>query len=182
MTTVCAYDPNSSSEHPLLMEFLGRVIEYILGSLSFYWGFYGSHEQWPDLHGGDWEERPAWAKYDSGEYQTDQVQKVAWASRGITQRTYCKAATWSLTSTVPSLWWISCRILWPWKPLPRPSRRATMTLCKLTSTVSHPREKWSLTAWPPRALSLFSPMENTHLIKSYNHTFKNMNKKRMQKC
>lgn len=72
----------------------------------------------------------------------------------VWKQTYSTAAIWSWTSTVPSLWWTSCRILWPWKPLPRPSRRATMTLSELTSTESQLTEKRSLTAWPPGALSL----------------------------
>lgn len=68
---------------------------------------------------------------------------------------YSTAVIWSCTSTVPSFWWTSWRIFWPWKPLPRPSRRATMTSMELTSTESQPKEKRSLTAWPPGALSLW---------------------------
>lgn len=94
-------------------------------------------------------------------------QKAASVYKSVTtQRSYCRAASWSWTSTVPSLWWTACRIFWPWNPLPRPSRRATMTPCKPTSTESQPREKRSLTAWPPGALSLFSPVENTHTMNS----------------
>lgn len=93
------------------------------------------------------------------------LQKGAIADKSITiQTSYCRAASWSWISTVPSLWWTACRIFWPWNPLPRPSRRATMTPWTPTSTESQPREKRSLTAWPPGALSLFSPVENTHLI------------------
>lgn len=85
-------------------------------------------------------------------------QKAASVYKRLTMwRSHWRAESWSWTSTVPTLWWTACRIFWPWNPLPRPSKRATMTPCKPTSTESQPRENWSLTAWPPGALSLLKP-------------------------
>lgn len=82
----------------------------------------------------------------------------------LNKEPYSTAAIWSWTSTVPSLWWTSCRILWPWKPLPRPSRRATTTLSELTRTESQLREKRSLTAWPPGALSLQTQQQDASSV------------------
>ncbi len=64
------------------------------------------------------------------------------------------------------------RRLVPWKPLPRPSRRMTMVLKELTSTVVQSTWNCSVTIWPPGVPSLTStsnPSEpghaGEHLIK-----------------
>lgn len=68
--------------------------------------------------------------------------------------THLSASFWSCSSKTPSLFWMRCSRLVPWKPLPRPSQRTTTALKLLASTVAQSMWNCSVTTWPPGVPSL----------------------------
>ncbi|TNN44896.1 hypothetical protein EYF80_044901 [Liparis tanakae] len=67
---------------------------------------------------------------------------------------HLRASSWSPSSSFPSCLLTSCSRLVPWKPLPWPSKRTTMVLKLLTSTVAQSTRNCSDTICPPGVPSL----------------------------
>lgn len=96
--------------------------------------------------------------------------------------TYSSAFFWSCSSYTPSLFWIRCSRLVPWKPLPRPSQRTTMAPKLLTSTVAQSMWNCSATVWPPGVPSLHTHISNQYYQVKYNDFFSLIAKFKWNHC
>lgn len=82
---------------------------------------------------------------------------------------YPRASLWSCSSSTPSLFCSRCSRLVPWKPLARPSQRATTTPKLLASAVAQSVRKRSVTTWPPGVPSLHTGTRKHQLTHNPTH-------------